>query len=174
LSTKVGEFVGQRLIGGTSSVKSANVVSDLSRFGIHDLVKCQITRDTEHDLLAIVAVENHLALLRLTGPNSADTAPGAARLVVLGADRPRWQVTDEHPQLRSTTLAGRHADILVLLSRHPLRVAKPDPGHAGVGRQDPKIFFSDVLAAHDDYQDKALEGFTPSTRAKCAPARRTA
>jgi hypothetical protein len=38
---------------------------------------------------------------------------------VLGADRPRWQVTDEHGQLRSTTLTGRHADILVLLSRHP-------------------------------------------------------
>ena len=67
----------------------------------------------------VVAVENHLALLRLTGPKSDDTAPGAARLVVLGADRPRWQVTDEHRQLRSTTLTGRHADILVLLSRHP-------------------------------------------------------
>jgi len=36
----------------------------------------------------VVAVENHLALLRLTGPKSDDTAPGAARLVVLGADRP--------------------------------------------------------------------------------------
>ncbi len=58
----------------------------------------------------VVAVENHLALLRLTGPKSVDTAPGAARLVVLGADRPRWQVTDEHRQLRSTTLTGRHAD----------------------------------------------------------------
>ena len=67
----------------------------------------------------VVAVENQLALLRLTGPSSADTGPGAARLVVLGADRPRWQVTDEHGQLRSTTLTGRHADILVLLSRHP-------------------------------------------------------
>jgi GAF domain len=67
----------------------------------------------------VVAVENHLALLRLTGPKSDDTAPGAARLVVLGADRPRWQVTDEHRQLHITTLTGRHADILVLLSRHP-------------------------------------------------------
>jgi hypothetical protein len=65
-----------------------------------------------------VAVENHLALLRLTAPTPA--APtAAARLLVLGADRPRWQATDEHGQLRSTTLTGRHADILVLLSRHP-------------------------------------------------------
>jgi hypothetical protein len=50
LSTRgVGEFVGQRLIGGTSSAKSAKLVSDLSRFGMHDLVKCQITRDTVFD-----------------------------------------------------------------------------------------------------------------------------
>ena len=28
------------------------------------------------------------------------------------------------------------------------------------GGKSPNIFFSDVLAAHDDYQDKALEGFT--------------
>ena len=46
-------------------------------------------------------------------------SPAAAHLVVLGADRPRWQVTDEHVQLRSATLTGRHADIMVLLSRHP-------------------------------------------------------
>jgi GAF domain len=65
-----------------------------------------------------VAVENHLALLRLTAPTPAEPT-AAARLMVLGADRPRWQVTDEHGQLRSTTLTGRHADILVLLSRHP-------------------------------------------------------
>ncbi len=29
-----------------------------------------------------------------------------------------------------------------------------------LGGKSPNIFFSDVLAAHDDYQDKALEGFT--------------
>ncbi len=67
----------------------------------------------------VVAVESQLALLRLTGSGPASSAPAAAHLVVLGADRPRWQVTDEHSQLRSATLTGRHADILVLLSRHP-------------------------------------------------------
>jgi hypothetical protein len=62
-----------------------------------------------------VAVENHLALLRLTTPSR----PGvAARLSVLGADRPRWTVTDGAGPRRSP-LTGRHADILVLLSRHP-------------------------------------------------------
>ena len=29
-----------------------------------------------------------------------------------------------------------------------------------LGGKSPNIFFTDVLAAHDDYQDKALEGFT--------------
>ena len=29
-----------------------------------------------------------------------------------------------------------------------------------LGGKSPNIFFSDVMAAHDDYQDKALEGFT--------------
>jgi hypothetical protein len=58
-----------------------------------------------------VAVENHLALLRLNQPAAESTT---ARLTVLGADRPRWR---NEPQ--STTLTGRHADILVLLSRHP-------------------------------------------------------
>jgi aldehyde dehydrogenase len=29
-----------------------------------------------------------------------------------------------------------------------------------LGGKSPNIFFNDVLAAHDDYQDKALEGFT--------------
>jgi aldehyde dehydrogenase len=29
-----------------------------------------------------------------------------------------------------------------------------------LGGKSPNIFFSDVIAAHDDYQDKALEGFT--------------
>ena len=61
-----------------------------------------------------VAVENHLALLRLTRP-AIDTDTGTARLTVLGADRPRWQVGGSAP----VTLTGRHADILVLLIRHP-------------------------------------------------------
>ncbi|WP_099023269.1 sigma-54-dependent transcriptional regulator family protein [Mycolicibacterium palauense] len=64
-----------------------------------------------------VAVENHLALLRLNG---ADTEPVARKphLVVLGGDRPRWVTTDDYGHLRAATLTGRHADILVLLSRH--------------------------------------------------------
>ena len=57
-----------------------------------------------------VAVENHLALLQLNQPR---TTPTATRLTVLGADRPRWQA-----DLDSSTLTGRHADILVLLGRH--------------------------------------------------------
>lgn len=66
----------------------------------------------------VVAVENHLALLRLTGaPTPA--APSPPRLSVLGSERPRWVVTDEVGHPRTTTLTGRHADILVLLSRHP-------------------------------------------------------
>lgn len=62
-----------------------------------------------------VAVENHLALLRLNQPAAA---PTTARLTVLGADRPRWQRSVDG-LLEATTLTGRHADILVLLSRHP-------------------------------------------------------
>src|SRR6202008_5151000 len=31
----------------------------------------------------------------------------------------RWQATDDQGEPRTTTLTGRHADILVLLSRHP-------------------------------------------------------
>lgn len=62
-----------------------------------------------------VAVENHLALLRLT--SSVEPAVASARLSVLGADRPRWTVTGGAPRVHPLT--GRHADILVLLSRHP-------------------------------------------------------
>jgi transcriptional regulator of acetoin/glycerol metabolism len=58
-----------------------------------------------------VAVENHLALLRINRPVELSTT---ARLTVLGADRPRW-----HTEHQTQTLTGRHADILVLLSRHP-------------------------------------------------------
>jgi hypothetical protein len=64
-----------------------------------------------------VAVENHLALLRLASP--VHQAPSCARLAVLGSDRPRWQATDERGQVRASALTGRHADILLLLSRHP-------------------------------------------------------
>lgn len=65
-----------------------------------------------------VAVENQLALLRLTGPAAPATEEGA-RLTVLGADRPRWQVTDAGGRPQASALTGRHADILVLLIRHP-------------------------------------------------------
>ncbi|AKS35636.1 transcriptional regulator [Mycolicibacterium goodii] len=65
-----------------------------------------------------VAVENHLALLRFTSPVTP-IAPERPLLSVLGADRPRWQTTGEDGRPRSTVLTGRHADILVLLSRHP-------------------------------------------------------
>lgn len=66
----------------------------------------------------VVAVENHLALLRVTG-SSFEPAPRRPRLAVLGSERPRWLVTDEFGHLRATPLTGRHADILILLSRHP-------------------------------------------------------
>jgi hypothetical protein len=65
-----------------------------------------------------VAIENHLALLHLRQAAVAEPAAGA-RLSVLGADRPQWQVTDTDGGTHTTTLTGRHADILVLLSRHP-------------------------------------------------------
>ena len=64
-----------------------------------------------------VAVENHLALLRLT--NFRQPCISSARLSVLGAERPRWTVTADDGRPRASTLTGRHADILVLLSRHP-------------------------------------------------------
>ena len=63
------------------------------------------------------AVESHIGLLRLSQP--AVTESTTARLTVLGADRPRWQVTDGDGRPQTSTLTGRHADILVLLSRHP-------------------------------------------------------
>jgi hypothetical protein len=63
-----------------------------------------------------VAIESHLALAGLIGVAGDTTAH--ARLTVLGSGRPRWATTDDdgHPQI--TNLIGRHADILVLLSRH--------------------------------------------------------
>ncbi|WP_264021983.1 helix-turn-helix domain-containing protein [Mycolicibacterium pyrenivorans] len=65
-----------------------------------------------------VAVENHLALLRVAGV-AAEPATRKPHLVVLGGDRPRWVTTDSYGHLRAAHLTGRHADILVLLSRHP-------------------------------------------------------
>lgn len=65
-----------------------------------------------------VAVENQLALLRLTGPAAAATA-ATTRLSVLGADRPRWVVPAADGRPVGTAITGRHADILVLLIRHP-------------------------------------------------------
>ncbi len=64
-----------------------------------------------------VAVENHLALLRLSDAAS-EPAARKPHLVVLGGDRPRWVTTDCYGHLRAASLTGRHADILVLLSRH--------------------------------------------------------
>ncbi|OBB28527.1 transcriptional regulator [Mycolicibacterium peregrinum] len=64
-----------------------------------------------------VAVENQLALLRLTAPAEPETE--TARLTVLGADRPRWRMADAEGRPQSSVLTGRHADILVLLIRHP-------------------------------------------------------
>ena len=66
-----------------------------------------------------VAVENHLAVLRMVEPNPEVSVTGNARLTVLGAERPRWRFTNELGQPRSITLTPRHADILVLLNRHP-------------------------------------------------------
>lgn len=64
----------------------------------------------------VVAVENHLALLRLSG-QAHEPGLGVPRLTVLGSDRPRWQVTDDDGHVHAAPLTGRHADILVLLSR---------------------------------------------------------
>jgi GAF domain-containing protein len=67
----------------------------------------------------VAAVENHLALVRLQAPARNGDRAGQATLSVLGHDRARWCVTDDSGQPLSTTLTGRHADILVLLSMHP-------------------------------------------------------
>ncbi|MCV7163036.1 GAF domain-containing protein [Mycobacterium stomatepiae] len=63
-----------------------------------------------------LAIENHLALLTYTQPQPP---PTGARLTVLGPDRPAWETTDDVSGPRRKTLTGRHADILVLLIRHP-------------------------------------------------------
>ena len=64
----------------------------------------------------VVAVENHLALLRFTEAPRIESRCTADYLRVLGADRPWWESADATTRV---ALTGRHADILVLLSRHP-------------------------------------------------------
>ncbi|MDT5325900.1 MAG: hypothetical protein QOF25_3052, partial [Mycobacterium sp.] len=54
-----------------------------------------------------VAVENHLALLRLTNTNARQPGIAAVRLSVLGTARPRWVITDGDGQPRAGTLTGR-------------------------------------------------------------------
>lgn len=67
----------------------------------------------------VVAVENHLALLHHTGRAAEPLEARRPQLSVLSTQRPRWSRAwaDGHPPF--ITLTGRHADILVLLSRHP-------------------------------------------------------
>lgn len=67
----------------------------------------------------VVAVENHLALLRFTEAPRVETRSLTPHLRVLGADRPRWESADAYGRPTRVALTGRHADILVLLSRHP-------------------------------------------------------
>lgn len=67
----------------------------------------------------VVAVENHLALLRFVEAPRVESRSAASRLRVLGADRPRWESVDANGRPTRVALTGRHADILVLLSRHP-------------------------------------------------------
>jgi aldehyde dehydrogenase len=43
---------------------------------------------------------------------------------------------------------------------HAVRLAKPDPGHAGTGRQIAQHLLRRCLAQDDDFFDKSLEGFT--------------
>lgn len=65
----------------------------------------------------VAAIEGQLALMHLTAPSTSSTAQ--PRLIVLGGDRPRWMAPDDDGRVRSCPLTGRHADILVLLTRHP-------------------------------------------------------
>ncbi|MDG4664036.1 GAF domain-containing protein [Mycobacterium sp. 236(2023)] len=66
------------------------------------------------------AVGKYIALQRLTEPAAEPaTDDSAARLTVLGAERATWTARDAAGVTRTSTLAPRHADILVLLTRHP-------------------------------------------------------
>jgi hypothetical protein len=66
----------------------------------------------------VAAVEGQLALMHLTTstPVPSDQRP---RLTALGGARPRWAAPDGDGRIHTTALTGRHADILVLLTRHP-------------------------------------------------------
>jgi hypothetical protein len=66
----------------------------------------------------VMAVEGQLALLRLATPERTP-APRQPRLTVLGGDRARWDVADDDGRGGAVPLTGRHAEILVLLTRHP-------------------------------------------------------
>ncbi|MBB2989952.1 hypothetical protein FHR72_001415 [Mycolicibacterium iranicum] len=67
-----------------------------------------------------LAVGKYLAVQRLTDRTAEPPAvPAGARLTVLGGERATWSARDETGAPRTTTLAPRHADILVLLTRHP-------------------------------------------------------
>lgn len=65
-----------------------------------------------------LAVEGQLAVLRLNSVTPPAPAPEAA-LRVLGARRPEWSARAADGTTRTLPLTGRHADILVLLARHP-------------------------------------------------------
>jgi hypothetical protein len=65
---------------------------------------------------AALAVENHLALLALTRPSRPSHR---AHVTVLGSQRPSLETVDDMTGPKVKRLTGRHADILVLLIRHP-------------------------------------------------------
>ncbi|MFC7754874.1 helix-turn-helix domain-containing protein [Tsukamurella soli] len=65
-----------------------------------------------------MAVEGQLAVLRLTGDGRPASRP-VAGLHVLGAGRPTWVTHPDGGAPHVVPLTGRHADILVLLARHP-------------------------------------------------------
>jgi len=54
----------------------------------------------------VVAVENHLALLRLTEPDRVRNRCSARHLRVLGPDRPRWESIDESGRRTRAVLTG--------------------------------------------------------------------
>jgi hypothetical protein len=69
---------------------------------------------------AALAVEGQLAVQRLAIARPPEPAAAPAALVrVLGTEKPRWVTTTPDGDLRTVPLSGRHAEILVLLARHP-------------------------------------------------------
>jgi aldehyde dehydrogenase len=72
-----------------------------------------------------------------------------------GSEAGRRLVT--HPDVRKIVFTGSTevgTEVMALAARQVKRVTLE------LGGKSPNIFFSDVMAANDDYQDKALEGFT--------------